>query len=56
MLLYCSKDATSQEITPCTRYLSIHNYRKTDASGLVLCVHQALKSMGVENVFDRIAY
>ena len=53
MLLYCSIDATAQEITPCTRYLSIHSPEKADASGLLLCVSEALKFMGVENVSDK---
>ena len=53
MLLYCSIDGTAQEITPCTRYLSIHSPAKPDASGLLLCVSEALKFMGVENVLDK---
>ena len=38
VLLYCSKDGTTQEITPCTRYLSIHNPGKADANGLLSLV------------------
>jgi len=53
VLLYCSEDATAQEITPCTRYLSIHSPGKADASGLLSCVNEALKFMGVENVLDK---
>ena len=53
VLLYCSKDATVQEITPCTRYLSIHTPEKADASGLLSCVNEALKFMGVDNVLDK---
>ena len=50
VLLYCFKDATAQEITPCTRYLYIHSPEKADASGLLSCVSEPLKFMGVENV------
>lgn len=53
VLLYCSKDVTAQEITPCTRYLSIHSPGEVDASGLLSSVDKALKFMGVENVLDR---
>ena len=53
VLLYCSKDGTTQEITPCTRYLSIHSPGKADANGFLSCVSKALKLMGVENVLDR---
>ena len=53
VLLYCSKDATAQEISPCTRYLSIHSPGKADASGLLSCVSEALKFMSVENVLDK---
>ena len=53
VLLYCSEDATAQEISPCTRYLSIHSPGKADASGLLSCVSEALKFMSVENVLDK---
>ena len=53
VLLYCSKDATTQEITPCTRYWSIHSPGKVDAIGLLSCVSEALQFMGVENVLDK---
>ena len=53
VLLYCSKDATTQEITPCTRYWSIHSPGKVDANGLLSCVSEALQFMGVENVLDK---
>ena len=53
VLLYCSKDGTTQEITPCTRYLSIHSPGKADVNGLLSCVSEALKFMDVENVLDR---
>ena len=32
VLLYCFKDATAQEITPCTRYLSIHSTSVEDST------------------------
>ena len=51
--LYCSKDASAQEITSNSRYLSIHNPGKADASGLLSCVNEAMKFMGVDNVLDK---
>ena len=56
VLLYCSKDATAQEMTPCTHYLSIQSPGKADASGSLSCVSEVLKFMGVENTLERIAY
>ena len=53
VLLYCSKDNTVQEITPCTRYLSIYSPGKADACGLLSCVNEAMKFMGVDNVLDK---
>ena len=40
VLLYCSKDATAQEITPCTRYLSIHSPGKVMP---VVCFHVSVR-------------
>lgn len=48
--LYCSKDAATQEVTSCTCYWSIHSPGKADASGLLSCVSEALKPLGVDNV------
>ena len=42
VLLYCSKDATAQEVTSCTRYLSIHTPGKADANGLLSHVNEVL--------------
>jgi hypothetical protein len=53
VLLYCRKDATAQEVTSCTRYLSIHSPGKADASGLLLCVGEELKFLSVENILDK---
>ena len=36
-----------------SRYLSIHSPGKADANGLLSCVSEALKFMGVENVLDK---
>lgn len=53
VLLYCHKDATTQEVSPRTRYLSIHSPGKADASGLLMCVENSLKFLGVEEILDK---
>ena len=50
VFLYCSKDDTTQEITPHTRYLAILSPGK--ANGLLSCVSETLEFIGMENVLD----
>ena len=52
VLLYCHKDATTQEVSPRTRYLSIHSPGKADSSGLLICVGISLKFLSVEDILD----
>ena len=53
VLLYCSKDATAQVVTSCIRYLSINIPDKANANGLLSCVNEALKFIGVDNILDK---
>ena len=43
---------TPLEITPRTRYLSIHSPEQVDTSSLLVCLGDALKLLGVDNVLD----
>ena len=52
-IVYCAKDDASQQLTTCSRFLSLHSPQKADASGLLLCVGEALQLLGVENVLDK---
>ena len=53
VLVYCYKDEANEELTARTRYLSLHRPQKADASGLLLCVGEAVMLLGVENVLDK---
>ena len=52
VLVHCSRDDTTQEITPRTCYLPIHSPEQVVASGLLVCLGDALKILGVDNVLD----
>ena len=53
VLVYCYKDEANEELTARIRYLSLHSPQKADASGLLLCVGEDVKLLGVENVQDK---
>lgn len=40
---YCFRDEASQEVLSSCRYLSLHNPKTADASGLLQCIQEALK-------------
>ena len=52
-ILYCAKDDASQQMTTCSRFLSLHSPQKADASGLLQCLGEALQFLSVENVLDK---
>ena len=52
-ILYCTKNDVSQQITTCTRFLSLHSPPKANASGLLQCIGEALQFLSVENVLDK---
>ena len=52
-ILYCAKDDTSQQMTTCSRFLSLHSTQKADASGLLQCLGEALQFLSVENILDK---
>ena len=53
VLVYCFKNDAVEEITSCTRYLSLHSPQHADASGLLDCVGDALSLFGVDSVLDQ---
>ena len=53
VLLHCHLDDNTQEMTTCTRFLSLHNPQKADASGLIGCISEAMNLLGVEDVLDK---
>ena len=48
VLVYCDKDEATSEITTCTHYFSVHTPSRTDASGILSCIRDALKQVGIE--------
>jgi hypothetical protein len=41
------------EITSRARYWSVHSPGKADAASLLLCIADALKFLGIENILDK---
>ena len=50
---YCLRDDAAQEIRSCTRYLSLEVPKKADANGLIRCLGNALKVLGIDNLLDK---
>ena len=53
VLVYCFKNDAVEEITSCTRYLSLRSPQHADASGLLDCVGDALSLFGVDSVLNQ---
>ena len=52
VLVYCDKNEATSEITTCTRYFSVHTPSRADASGILSCIRDALKQVGIEDLLD----
>ena len=53
VLLYFIKDENSQEIKTIVRYHTILEPRKADADGLIECLSNALRLLGIDTVLDK---
>ena len=53
LIQYCTQDAAAQEMRSCTRYLSLEVPGKAAADGLIKCIGDALRLLGVDNILDR---
>ena len=53
VLVHSSKNDAIEEISSCTRYLSLYNPQCADASGLLQCVGEVLKLFGVDTVLNQ---
>ena len=51
--LYCKRDDVLKEIKSCARYLSVVTPKTGDTGGLVNCLSEALKRLGIGDVLDR---
>ena len=52
-IVWCSKDVTNQQMITLTCFLSLHNPKTADASGLLNCVGEAIKLLGVEDLLSK---
>ena len=55
LILYCTRDDPAQEMRSCVRYLTLEVPVKADADGLIKCVGNALQTLGVDNILDRLS-
>ena len=53
VLQYCSRNDNSSEITSICRYFSIQSPGKADADGLIQCLGDALRAIGIHNLLER---
>ena len=53
VLVYCHMDDAEQEMTTCSRFLSLHNPQRGDASGLLECIGEAMHLLGVDDVLNQ---
>ena len=53
VVLYCQRDDASGEMKSCARYLTVVNPEKANAEGLAKCLGEALKHVGVANVYSK---
>ena len=53
LVLYCCKDDVAREVRSCTRYLAVVKPTHSNAEGLVECLGQALRRLGLEDIRDR---
>ena len=53
LVLHCTKDDVAREIRSCTRYLAVMSPTHSNAGGLIDCLGQALRRLGLEDIRDR---
>ena len=53
VLVHCHMDDTEQEMITTSRFLSLHNPQNATASGLLECIGEAMRLLGVEDVLDQ---
>ena len=53
LVLYCTKDDVAREIRSCTRYLAVVSPTHSNAGGLIDCLGQALRRLGLEDIRNR---
>lgn len=52
-ILYCFKDDVTQEVRLCVRYFLLDVPTKADADGLLSCLGDTLKALGIDNILDK---
>ena len=54
-VMYCFVDEEVQEMRSCVRHLSVKEPAKTDARGLIACLCDAMKDIGLDNFLDKVS-
>lgn len=52
-IVYRALDDTSRQVATSSRFLSLHSPKRADAGGLLECLGEALKLVGIESVLDK---
>lgn len=52
-ILYCFKYDVTQEVRLCVRYFLLEVLTKADADGLLSCLGDTLKPLGIDNILDK---
>ena len=52
VILYCHKDSNTEEVKTTVKFLSVVEPMKADADGLISCLNDALKPMGIDDILD----
>ena len=53
VITYSFKNDSTKEMTTNARYWSVHNPERADADGLLLCIKDAFKPLGVSDLLDK---
>ena len=53
MIMFCKRNEKAEEINSCVRYLSVEVPGRANANGLIKCVGNALKFVGIEDMLDK---
>ena len=52
VILYCHKDSNTEKVKTTVKFLSVVEPMKADADGLISCLNDALKPMGIDDILD----
>ena len=56
LIQYCVQDAAAKEMRSYSRYLSLEVPMRANADGLIECLGNALRILGIDNILDRASF